>query len=876
MSKIWRPLGFAGLLAASLLITTSALRADSGPSVRITSAVGQGVVRLDAKANGPFEYKVLQPSANLYFIDLSGVSAAKSDAAQVLDTDLVRSYRLEDYQNNSKTVSRLEIMLGNGASPKIVRQGKNEIVIVVSKKGVLDADATRISAEKPSMVETALHSSEGVVASSPVSAIRDISVAMDGDAPEVMVLGTGSFNYRELRLSKPDRLVLDFPASRMSAPKKVTSDFAPIRDVRADQFSPQVARVVIDLSKAAPYTVKHVEGGVAVQFAAEAGSNSSPAAATAMPKDSSSQASSPAPSVPLASESARSISKPADSEADAASSKPLPSATPAMPPATTTDANSNADAGSKPSPAIAAPETAATSPKGDNDPAQDKLAAPAADVIPPAAKQAEPVSSNPPSPIVMPVSTPEQQQTSTAQSSTLPASPAPVNVAAPADSAPISPMSVMSQDSQGVKYTGAPISVNLKDVDLQDFFRLIHEISGLNVVVDPSVKGTLTIVLDNVPWDQALDIVLKNNDLDKQLEGNVLRIASKATLKKEAEENRELAKAQAEAADVVTTTRVLSYAKATDLVATLKTFLSARGEILADNRTNTLVISDIPSVFPVIDNLLRELDKRSRQVEIEARVVAANRSFSRELGSQFAFAGSATSGRSVFGGNPSVGTSSVVRNSPPLPVPPLISSGSSSGSSTASSLPLNTNLGATVATSGVAYAFSSANFALDYLISAAEAKGVGKLLSKPSLVTQNNIQSSVEQGTKIPIQTVINNTISVQFVDAVLQLKVTPQITADNTIFLNIHVENTQIDPSIPRVNGIPALDTQAEDTQVIVNDGATIMVGGIIISNQQTAIQEVPYVGSIPIIGRLFQHRTVSTQSQELLFFITPRILPS
>ena len=169
-------------------------------------------------------------------------------------------------------------------------------------------------------------------------------------------------------------------------------------------------------------------------------------------------------------------------------------------------------------------------------------------------------------------------------------------------------------------------------MDLRDFFRLIHEISGLNVVVDPSVKGTLTIVLDDVPWDQALDIVLHNNDLEKQLDGNVLRIATSRHVRKEAEENRDLAKAQAEAADIVTTTRVLSYAKATDMAATLKKFLSSRGDILADDRSNTLIIRDIPSTLPVMDNLLRQLDRKSQQVEIEARVVAANRSFSRELG----------------------------------------------------------------------------------------------------------------------------------------------------------------------------------------------------------------------------------------------------
>src|SRR6202008_2668854 len=185
---------------------------------------------------------------------------------------------------------------------------------------------------------------------------------------------------------------------------------------------------------------------------------------------------------------------------------------------------------------------------------------------------------------------------------------------------------------------------------------------------------------------------LKNNELDKQLEGNVLRVASKETLKKEAQQNRDLAKAQAEAADVVTTTRVLSYAKASDLVTTLKKFLSSRGDVLADSRSNTLIIRDIPSVLPVLDNLIRQLDRKSQQVEIEARVVAANRSFSREIGTQLAFAAASNNGRNIWSGTGGVGTSPVIRNFPPLPAPP-VGGGTGGPSTTNGSVPLNTNLG---------------------------------------------------------------------------------------------------------------------------------------------------------------------------------------
>lgn len=426
----------------------------------------------------------------------------------------------------------------------------------------------------------------------------------------------------------------------------------------------------------------------------------------------------------------------------------------------------------------------------------------------------------------------------------------------------------------GAKYSGEPVWVDLKDVDLKDFFRLIHEISGLNVVVDPAVKGTLTIALDEVPWDQALDIALMNNSLDKQLSGNVLRIATRETLKKEAEIQRDLAKALAEAIPQVTATRVLSYAKAASLQVTLKKFLSPRGEILADERSNMLIIRDIPDVLPDMDNLIRQLDRKSQQVEIEARVVAATRSFSRDIGTQFGFAASATGGRNLFGG--STGrpgfADGLARNKDGtglIPPPPIVITDTGE-------LPLNTNLGASAPTSAVSYFFSSPNFALDLVITAAESKGVGKLLSKPKVITQNNEKAIVKQGTKIPIQTTINNTISIQFIDAVLQLQVTPQITAEGTIFMQVLVENTQIDPGIPRVLGIPALNTQATETNVLIADGGTVVISGIMISSQRTDVSQVPLIGSIPLIGNLFKRTNVSTSSQELMFFLTPRILPN
>jgi len=447
-----------------------------------------------------------------------------------------------------------------------------------------------------------------------------------------------------------------------------------------------------------------------------------------------------------------------------------------------------------------------------------------------------------------------------------------------ADSAQAAPQAQVSTGA--ARYTGEPISVNLKNVDLLDFFRLIHEISGLNVVVDPNVKGTFTIVLDNVPWDQALDIALKDNDLDKELDGNVLRIMTKTTVRKEAEDSRDLQKAQMEAADVVTTTRVLNYAKATTLVTTLKKFLSSRGDMIADDRSNTLIIRDVPGTLPVIDNLLRQLDRKAQQVEIEARIVAANRNFSRDIGTQFGISTGNVSRSNLVSG--AAGASPFTRTfgnptaTPPtlgLPVPPVIV-GTGGTTPTSGQIPLMSNLASTAPTSGISYNFTSTNFALDMIITAAESKGVGKLLSQTKLFTQNNQKDYVKQGTKIPVQTVVNNTVSVQFVDAVLELDVTPQITADGNVYMDVTVENDQVNNNV-QVQGIPEIITQAVESKVTVDDGATVVIGGIIVTNQQTNIDQVPLFGSLPLIGNLFKHTTVSSTSQELLFFLTPRIVP-
>ena len=421
----------------------------------------------------------------------------------------------------------------------------------------------------------------------------------------------------------------------------------------------------------------------------------------------------------------------------------------------------------------------------------------------------------------------------------------------------------------GAKYTGEPISVNLKDVDLKDFFRLIHEISGLNVVLDPQVHGSLTIVLDDVPWDQALDIVLKNNDLSRQLDGNVLRIATVDTLKREAENRRAQIDAEALAVDKVSITRFLSYAHAKDVLLPIKKFLSQRGDVVADERTNSLIVSDIPSVLPQIDRIIQQMDRKTQEVEIEARVVAATRSFARDIGVQLGLGwGNGVTGA---GGVSAVGTSPITAGSQVSnPLYPVVGTGTSG-----TQVPLFSNLGATGPSSGLQLINATNNMRIDLILTMAESRGLLKVLSRPRVVTQNNIQAVVKQGVKIPVVTAaqLGGPSTVSYVDAFLRLTVTPQITSEGTIFLNVDVENTLPDFG-NSINNNPTLITQQATTQVLVTDGGTVVIGGVIQTNNSLSVAQVPLLGDIPYLGNLFKHKTVRTTNQELIFFITPRIV--
>jgi type IV pilus assembly protein PilQ len=420
---------------------------------------------------------------------------------------------------------------------------------------------------------------------------------------------------------------------------------------------------------------------------------------------------------------------------------------------------------------------------------------------------------------------------------------------------------------QGREYNGHPITLDFQQADLRLVLRAFNEISGLNIVIDPTVQGSVDVALRDVPWDQALDIILRANKLGYILDGTIVRVAPLTVLAEEEAQRRKLADEQALAGQLQVLTKTLSYARAEELQTLLtRSALSQRGTVQIDPRTNTLIITDLSDRLQTATQLIETLDKAQPQVEIEARIVQTNRNFARELGVQWGFNGRA---------DPALGntTNLAFPNSGALNgrVGPLQGSPGSVTTPTAVNLPVGS------ATSGVGISLGSVNgaFNLDMALTALEQSGNGRILSTPRVSTLNNVEAQVMQGVQIPLQTIANNTVTVTFKDAALLLTVTPQITAADTVIMRIQLENAT--PDFSRAAGpaaIPPIDTQRAITTLLVNDGQTTVIGGIYTSNQQNLTNKTPGLGEIPLLKWLFRRDRVSDESRELLIFITPRII--
>ena len=438
------------------------------------------------------------------------------------------------------------------------------------------------------------------------------------------------------------------------------------------------------------------------------------------------------------------------------------------------------------------------------------------------------------------------------------------------------------------EYTGERLTLNFQDIDVRSVLQLLADTSGQNIVVSDSVTGNLTLRLQNVPWDQALDIVLRTKGLDKRRQDNVIIIGPTEELA--TREKAELAahKEVQELAPLRSEYMQVNYAKVSDLAKMIKptgaatsgtsknSLLSSRGSLSLDERTNTLLVQDTVENLADIRRLVQTLDVPVKQVLIEARIVVVSDTFERDLGAQFGVTSAQTNGNNgllAITGN-GTGSDTIVQSalsnlSSALPITPV------AVPALANRYMVNTPAANTNGSIGISLLGGS--YLVDLALSAAENEGKSETISSPRVITANQKQAVILQGTEIPYQeSASSGATTTQFKNAVLSLKVTPLITPDNRVIMDIDVSDDTVGQQVTSATGgsVPSIDTRQIQTQVLVGDGQTVVLGGILETTKSYAANKVPWLGDIPILGNLFKSTTNINNKTELLIFITPKIL--
>ncbi|MBB6092982.1 type IV pilus assembly protein PilQ [Povalibacter uvarum] len=430
------------------------------------------------------------------------------------------------------------------------------------------------------------------------------------------------------------------------------------------------------------------------------------------------------------------------------------------------------------------------------------------------------------------------------------------------------------------EYTGERLTLNFQDIETRAVLQLLADTSGQNMVISDTVSGNVTLRLQNVPWDQALDIVMRTKGLDMRREGNVMLVGPAAEIAAREKEILAARKEVQELAPLRSEFLQVNYAKAGDLAALIKSgnnnsLLSPRGSVTIDERTNTLLLQDTSDRLADIRRLVATLDIPVRQVRIEARIVIVNDDFSRDLGVRFGVNATTTD----VGG--SDGQGFISNRGLDAPDTAVLFPGANDPRGGLAigeaaerymvNLPVANPAGA------LALTFLDSDFIVDLELSAAQAEGRGEIVSQPTLVTANQREASIEQGVEIPYQeSSSSGATTTTFKKAVLSLKVTPQITPDNRVILDLVVAKDSVGQVVPSATGgfVPSIDTREITTQVLVNDGQTVVLGGILETERRDVEQKVPWLGDIPGLGYLFKSTSKTDNKDELLIFVTPRIL--
>lgn len=411
----------------------------------------------------------------------------------------------------------------------------------------------------------------------------------------------------------------------------------------------------------------------------------------------------------------------------------------------------------------------------------------------------------------------------------------------------IAPVPKATEETNKIEYKGKPISINFQDVPVRNVLQLIAEYNDFNLVVSDTVAGNLTLRLDDVPWQQVLDIILQSKGLDKRVEGSVVLIAPKAELALSEQKDLEAKRAEEELSLLRSEMITVNYAKADEIAALLKAggsgsgMLSPRGSIHVDSRTNALIVQDLDHSIENIKQLVSSLDIPVKQVEIEARIVTVSEGDLQKLGISW----------------------------------DAHRDGSVDSNSDASDPDFNFNFDGSMANVGLSFA-SLGGYALDLELSALQSENKAEIISSPRLITTNKQAAYIEQGTEIPyLESSSSGATSVEFKKAVLSLMVTPQITPDDKLVLDLVVTQDDIGENISTGTGeVVSIATQRIGTQVLVNNGETVVLGGIYQHKVNNSVSKVPVLGDIPGVGALFRHKSQSFAKKELLIFVTPKIV--
>lgn len=865
--------GLAGILVAALAAagcssqagpaptTENVVSASAAPSVLTSAAllIDGDAPRLLLAADGPLRPMVYaREGSKTLVVDLPGTVATPGLEPPRADGTLLTALEMRSFSELGQPQVRFELTGRGALDAQIAGDPASRAMSIALmprvEEPILAQSETPAATEAIAAIEASPEAGAPVASAAPAAASAEpvvvarheasgpaatrlarVATQTRGGALSVRLEGDGELSYEAFTLPSPPRFVVDLSGVRNASRfRNEDVDAAGVARVRVSQFRTEptaVTRVVFDLEKESVPVLRQSGSTVSISFGGEAAAPIQVASA-APPAAGSYEA----------------------HEADDASE-------PIVPPA------------AAPEPVVPvseAPEVrVAEATPGLEAPAAGTPADPAP-VVAAALPTPEPVSVRTPEPIRVAAATaPTVTVASPEVAVPAPVAPRPAHRKTSADDrALLEAAETLASDQQSGgqlkdisnpfesralgqmerQYTGEPLTLNLKDADIKDTLQKFSELTNLNIVLDPDVRGTVTVSLTDIPWDQALELILKINGLGYVLEGNVMRIAATGKLASEEAARQSLLKAQESNRPTRTVIQKLSYASAGTAAATAKKVMSPRGDIFVDERSNLLIIKELPEYLPTVLDLVKSLDTPVPQVMIEARIVEATRTFSKRLGIDWGFLGVSDQAH----GNT---TGMVFPNSAEV--------------EGAVSLPN----GNQILRASLANVLDT--FRLDIALSAAEARGLVKIVSSPKILTQTNVAASVQSGFQIPVQTTVNNTTTVLYIDATLRLDVTPQVTAEGTVILDIKIQRREPAPGVAITGGnnVPLVTRDAQ-TRLMVRDGGTGMIAGIFKLSANDGQNMIPGLWKIPLLGGLFRNKTLDETTDELMIFITPRVM--